>query len=316
MKDRNDTTGVKFIKFHDNLHYVQGIDGHGSVQNWDTGRPESNAISHYKRNVKLTQRRQQNLSLQISIKHYEDLIMREASIAVKMDKKSDSSSRKMTSRLSGSKYKMTHHHDEDANGDVSDNIQIEWGGRIRPSFFPQKICLAMCKKLFVAERGVYHLDSSSIVTGRTEYIDANGNRYRAHPNYNGKPWFDWCYVRWDAYTDEYPCKIICFLDMSENCKFITDDDDEEETDDQYLDNREWVVIHSCEDMDEDDLETLYSPNIAKRYKLPDCLRIVPVSSIVRPAYCIPDKKYDSHWEIENVVSINCVRSWSSKFLEE
>ena len=211
MKDRNDTTGVKFIKFHDNLHYVQGIDGHGSVQNWDTGRPESNAISHYKRNVKLTQRRQQNLSLQISIKHYEDLIMREASIAVKMDKKSDSSSRKMTSRLSGSTYKMTHHHDEDANGDVSDNIQIEWCGRIRPSFFPQKICLAICKKLFVAERGVYHLDSSSIVSGRTEYIDANGNRYRAHPNYNGKPWFDWCYVRWDAYTDEYPCKIICFL---------------------------------------------------------------------------------------------------------
>ena len=49
----------------------------------------------------------------------------------------------------------------------------------------------------------------------TSFIDANGNRYRAHPCYDGKLWNDYAMVEWEGFDFPFPAFIHTFVDLSE-----------------------------------------------------------------------------------------------------
>jgi hypothetical protein len=47
----------------------------------------------------------------------------------------------------------------------------------------------------------------------TEYKSADGQIYRAHPCYHGKPWFDDALVKWHGDDDLFPARIHGFLNL-------------------------------------------------------------------------------------------------------
>ena len=58
-----------------------------------------------------------------------------------------------------------------------------------------------------------HLNPS-ILHCHTEYKSQDGQIYRAHPNYQHKPWFDYAMVKWAGYDDLVPSRIHAFLNLN------------------------------------------------------------------------------------------------------
>ena len=164
------------------------------------------------------------------------------------------------------------------------------------------------------------ISHDSVIKGYTEYCDDNGCLYRAHPNYmSGKDWNDWCLVRWDGIPDLVPAKIITFFDLSE-CDLMGSNDQDhllhwlEDNGNRstvhpvhvdrrtpYLTQDKWAVIQSAMTQDEykrkqrrdgqriSRNEAAYHLNssISNRYFLESEYRILPVTTIVCPTYCVP-----------------------------
>jgi hypothetical protein len=47
------------------------------------------------------------------------------------------------------------------------------------------------------------------------FVDANGDRYRAHPCYDGKLWNDHAMVRWEGFDFPFPAFIHTFVNLLE-----------------------------------------------------------------------------------------------------
>ena len=141
-----------------------------------------------------------------------------------------------------------------------------------------------------------------------------GDKLDHNCTYDNKSWFDWCYIKWDERTDEYPAQIVTFLDLCD-CHVIHDDDN----DDKYLDEREWVVVRSAKSYNSRQSQNIHglSLKIAKKYEMEnDGFRIVPVTSITRPAFCVYSKEYkDNSSRIEFNLSEH-PSEWGNFFVPE
>ena len=330
--------GLKLNKFHQTLHYVRQIQKDGSIQNIDTGRPESNAVTMYKDLAKMTQRRQETIVPQIAQRHYEDLVLADAArILIPNNRRNaQPEPKEFEQGLTGGKYNLTIHFEDGDNIDdeMAPTVDFQWTGVSYNPRLPASVCLALAKRLYFHDGRGGCLSHTSSPTGRTEYIDENGIRYRAHPSYsNNTEWFDWCYIQWDGYSEQYPAKIITFLDLND-CEIIQQIEGEELTgdEDSYLETGEWAVIQSGNEIKvtSDDLETMETldaqrrnkvmhsmvPSIGKRYKMERSLRIVPVDKIRKPCYCIPDSLDRTSWNIDEFIALDDIRSWHCGFLKE
>ena len=340
---QRDGNGLKINKFHQLLHYVRQILKDGSIQNIDTGRPESNAVAMYKNLSSTTQLRQKSLVKQVAQRHYEDILFDEASrlsrsreenfIEIRNEKKKVDHSSKYDLRLQS--------FNRDQNGVRVGQLTLKWlSGKTSGSFKPN-IMISLAKRLFLSQHPDYgSLKHHSVVRGFTEYIHPESKQlFRAHPNYRSKgSWYDWCTIKWDSYPDPIPAKIITFLDLS-NSVMMTyaemiemnmlvegeniDDVDEHEA---YLVQGLWVLIQSGKTLNEstqintdDEYFTSNSVkgHIVDSFVLEDQCRLVPIETIESSCYCIEQHFNDDEDHVaKRFMYFKDIKEWADIFVNK
>ena len=333
--------GLKINKYHQLLHYVREILKDGSIENIDTGICEGLAVFMYKKLVVTTQKRQRTLIREVANRHLECLVLSECNRLCQDIVEHCPSN--VWDTFKGTRYRMTFVQDLNAafpSGDVT----VQWYTETKDVKLSPQLYLSLANRLFLNTSDGGCLDHLSSVLGFTEYVDNNGYIYRAHPNYRGKGiWCDWCLVRWEGIDQLIPARIITFIDLT-NSKLMSEDDlndmvawMEEEGIDQiptpvnsrrtsYLSNEKWVVLQSCMT----DAEQIRSQNVATqnvsqhslssqistRWRLENQYRLLPITCISSPTYCIPIdilKESDEHCEYIQILDKSM---WSCAFLPE
>jgi hypothetical protein len=145
-------------------------------------------------------------------------------------------------------------------------------------------------------------------------------------------------VAWNEESDPIPAKIIMFLDLT-NCDIMTpqehrelcinilgEDYDPRDVDHEYvyLTNEKWMVVESALVDDEissgfeDDSDYRMYSTISTRYYMESQVRLLPVNSIVGPAYCIeiPSTvvKGSLYNDKSEIISLNHKEIWGDLFL--
>lgn len=247
MKNRPGN-GLKIVKFHQHLHYVRQILKDGSIQNIDTGRPESIAVSMYKSIAHWTQRRGNVLNSQIAQNHFE-CSMVEAIIRtyphnisndickIVLDGYEDNDidvdvDGKFKPILCGSEFHLQLEDNNPSECITNKRIQVNWVGKgIVDVSHHSRVFEGLAKRLYFNTLDGDCLTHNSKVIGKSEYKHRNGLIFRAHPDFNSEgKWYDWCRIKWnDPSThnnladDGIPARIIMFIDISESKIMTTDE---------------------------------------------------------------------------------------------
>ena len=330
--------GLRIPKFHTTLHYARQVSKDGSILNIDTGRPESNAVSMYKKPSRNTQRRQQSVVKQVADRHYENLLFQEAR------RLSDYKKKKVLEtnvrRDQSSRYKLQlKEMDEDQHGRTTVNLEMKWTTRNSLGVFANDIMLSLCKRLFLIDQVGYGcISEDSIPIGFTEYVDKDRELFfRAHPNYRGNgAWFDWCTIRWENIDDPIPAKIITFIDLS-GCAIVNDEDLLEHNPNgyvlggninigqgPYLTNSKWVLVRSGRSDNEvgnnhgevNRQRNSFDSNIVKRMVLENTCRLLPIESIESHCYCIPETNTATNDTCDRFMYFTDIKEWGQIFLRD
>jgi len=138
----------------------------------------------------------------------------------------------------------------------------------------------------VKRRGV---SLPALITGYTEMtmtdLDGEKDQFYAHPNFNGAPWYDWCYVHFEIPTPEetektkeewYLAKILGFVG-------IRDNERDPDSTQHYA-----VVRTSAKPVSWDKLqkEMVYGFRLSTDFS--KSFVLVPFASIVHPLFAYPD----------------------------
>ena len=344
--------GLCINKFHQSLHYTRQMSKDGSLQNIDTGRPESNAVSMYKRLSLQTQLRRHTVIRQVALRHYEDLLATEgqrlAKIKIHNSAQADPSERIASHQCS--KFELfvnaidSPDEEIDHEFQVLTSISLRWITENAKGTFSPDILTSIAKRLFLNTSDGGCITEESRPIGFTEHLHMNSILFRAHPNYRneGKEWFDWCNLKWDGLEEAIPSKIIMFLDLSK-CMLRTPEEinslrielghrDAENMDEidiyhNYLTPDKWVVVRSALTNEESDTyieselqhynrEVNFSPRLARRIVLEDKCRIVPIDAIESGCYAVPMFQKKRNDEKETYIICNDVRSWMDEFVTQ
>ena len=346
--------GVKLLKFHQLLHYTKEILKDGSIQNIDTGRCESIAVTMYKRISIWTQRRQLLLTEQLAHRHLECITAEE--LGRTLSKRYFSHGRtfcqKETEResgLSGSRFTMKLTDSEDNEYSyLRKTLTISWKGVPVDASYHSLVFQNLTKRLFLNTGDGGCLTECSEVIGRTEFIHSDGTIFRAHPNYrNDGMWYDWCKIKWSKKGLPIPAKIIMFLDLSD-CKLMDADAQDEMRNAiieeintlqqtrvnrrfanreriDYLTTDKWAVIRSAYSAD-DSTEIHRNLNTnEKKYNIDSCLthrvlledecRIVPLETISTSCYVLPGTYTESVEHCQEFFVVDDICHWGEEFLE-
>ena len=340
--------GLKITKFHQLLHYVRQIVKDGSIENIDTGICEGLAVSMYKKIAITTQKKQKTLNREIANRYLELLTCSEANRLSQRPLEESAIRRPVpsrTGRFKGTRYQLSFVEDNNGNG-PSGNVDLCWFSKTNTIEFPPDLCICLANRLFLNTSDGGCLDHSSIVHGFTEYTDADGHIYRAHPNFRGKgEWFDWCLIQWEGIDELVPAKIITFLDFS-SCHLMSEDEldelmnwlQEEGVPDvpnpinnrriSYLTKEKWVLIQSGmtaqeqgrsrsrQGRNQNTTTYMLSSEISSRFLLEENYRLLPVTSIASPAYCIPLNVIDKVSNDREYLHISQKDTWAGAFLPE
>ena len=345
--------GVKLLKFHQLLHYTKQICKDGSIQNIDTGRCESIAVTMYKRIAIWTQRRQQTLTQQLAWRHHECVTAEEFARTLSKHSLSNhlltgKKSSEINDGLSGSTFIITL--GDSINAEYSyhnKTINIDWKGVPVDASYHSIVFKNLTKRLFLNIEDGGCLTHDSVVIGKTEYIHKDGDIFRAHPNFRGfGKWYDWCTIKWTTDADPIPAKIIMFLDLSETEIMDVESHQQlrEEMHDEfdemtntprnrrnqnremirYLNKGKWVVVRSalsCDDSNQiqsnlNSYQKKYTVDskITHRVLLEEECRIVPVDSISGTCYAIPATYARSVEECNEFFIVDELSQWSEQFL--
>ena len=340
--------GLKITKFHQLLHYPRQILKDGSIKNVDTGVCEGMAVWMYKRQVKKTQRKETTLNRELANRDMEALVIHQAQNELTRIMSASChdvpTGNKITvlnegGLLRGTKFFLSFpKHPQDP-------IEVAWASKTRGICFPSNLTLMLTQRLFLNTSDGGCLMHHNVVHGFTEYVAANGESFRAHPNYRGKgPWNDWCLVDWEGIDEYVPAKMITFIDLR-HCQFMTEEDQEvlsewiqrvcggdvvEPLSDSgrsdYLKKGKWVVVRSG--MVGDELRLFEEENgmdvnnsmlpfkcntdISQRFRMEAEYKILPLSSVRGRAYCVPLGK-ESEGEY---IHIKASEAWASYFLQD
>ena len=344
--------GLKINKFHQSLHYTRQISKDASLQNIDTGRPESNAVAMYKRLSSQTQLRKKNLVRQVALRHYEDLLGQEARrISNKQNNDgSETNHYNYDANKNSSKFQLRlldiNSPDEEIDGefDIHAFMSFQWiTDRARGSYSPS-VLIAIYKRLYLNINDGGCLTEDSRPLGYTEHLHMDSVVFRAHPNYRseGKEWYDWCNLKWAGVEDPIPSKIIMFLDLK-NCTLRTEeeveslkielghvpDDDTDEIDERhnYLTTDKWVVVQSAKSLDEvgnrlnlinhdyGELNHMTSC-VSRRIVLEKKYRLVPLDAIDSSCYAIPVFEEMNNKDCVSYIVCEDIRQWKNMFITQ
>ena len=200
--NRREGNGMKIIKYHLCLHFVDDIRRFGSMKNYDSCIGERHHCTEVKNPAKRTQRRKQNFEYQTAKQQIENIIIYKLSnlnnhITTEDDFKEDNEMKHCNIIYDRQKDDFL------KKDSLSKKYSIynDWEDR----YFYESL-RSICNTL-VDEHKVL-----SPICFYTEHKYGN-NILRGNPCYDGrKPWYDWVYVDWNLQRT-IPAKICLFMDL-------------------------------------------------------------------------------------------------------
>jgi hypothetical protein len=200
--NRQDGNGMKIVKFHLLLHYVDDVKRFGSMRNYDSCIGERHHCTEVKDPAQQTQRRKVNFEKQTALRYYDNLLISRG--------QREFVTQKVNPMQSCCQYK---------------NKNIIYDHRYRKLYKKDS-----CKKLRAChwkdkkfQKALVDLCESLVESGKVKspilfFTQHNRDEliFRACPKYNDNdPWYDWAYVDWG---DEVPvpAKLLLFMDLSDN----------------------------------------------------------------------------------------------------
>jgi hypothetical protein len=198
--NRRTGNGMKLVKFHLLLHYVDDIRRFGSMRNFDSCIGERHHCTEVKDPAQQTQRRKINFEKQTAIRYYENLLI---SIG----------QREFSNPKVKTIPKVQH---------KSKNIIYDHRYKKLYKKDGSKKLKACHWKDTLFQEGLTLLCQSLVETGKVKspiVLFTQHNRddliFRACPNYfeNGA-WYDWAFVDWGDNVP-IPAKMLIFVDLSE-----------------------------------------------------------------------------------------------------
>ena len=333
--DRTNGNGLKIPKFHQLLHYVDQILKDGSLLNIDGGRCESIATTNYTNPGRRTQMRQDSFMKQLAYCHYSDVAVNAASfnstipyMKLTQDNKELHNNDDITNALCGTRFLLLFKEDSvERNGP---SLELVWQGKKPRQGFSHTLCSAVARRLWMHSGQMNAICQNSKVMGYTDYKSGD-TIFRAHPSYRDDGcWFDWAFIEWEDGENPVPAKILMFLDL-EGCTFS---DEEESNNDnpnvtaqqqllrthpdiRYLKKERYVVIQTAlESFEDRECNARYRVDnpLCERLRLEQSWRIVPLDSIVAPAFVVPECTDQTTQSTIEHVLIKDKLEWSEIFL--
>ncbi|KAI2497467.1 hypothetical protein MHU86_17017 [Fragilaria crotonensis] len=282
--------GNATIKTHLVLHIADDILNFGVPEVMNSSYAESAHITISKDTTRNTQKRQETFTVQAAMRYVENLAIRK-SVSSVSDSSPSTNLPPTTHRLQGKRYSM----ERDAHGNVKCR-RFASKKKVDDSI-PEEYHLNSHVTNTLASYCLPHL-TTSILHCHTEYKSADGQIYRAHPNYHQKPWFDYALVKCGSRISfphsgqSVAVKTPGFYAVIESYNEVVLDNDDDSSDVEDLDVEE-VNDHN-------NVEEEVDRSIFREFKLsliPGTLQpilyLVHVNAIWRPTVAIPDTFSDS-----------------------
>ena len=146
--------------------------------------------------------------------------------------------------------------------------------------------------------------------------------YHSHPNYrSGLSWHDWVLIDWGE-SDPVPARLMMILDMTlnedEDFIYFNPDNDDDDID-KIKSGMVYLVIHSAINSFEvpNEREFKYHSRLSSHIILEEGYCIVPLSSLVGPAYVISNISYlreDNFDNISEYIHVKDHKDWGHLFI--
>jgi hypothetical protein len=200
--NRQDGNGMKIVKFHLLLHYVDDIRRFGSMRNYDSCIGERHHCTEVKDPAQQTQRRKVNFERQTALRYYDNLLISigQREFVKQKPKPAVTLQYKNKNIIYDHRYKKLYKKDSSSK-------------KLRACHWKDKLfqmsLIDLCKSLVETGKA-----RSPIVFftqhNRDEII------FRACPKYHDNgAWYDWAYVDWGDNL-AVPAKLLIFMDLSDN----------------------------------------------------------------------------------------------------
>jgi hypothetical protein len=248
--------GWKLQKFHELLHLPIDISNFGSAKNFDTGIMENRLIHVGKHNAKLTQKRGNKIfTEQLGNRLYEQMLFSKTCRNYKLDHGTKNDDKKWNDDVmesdndineeyytsttlidirEGSFQLMKEKPDyiiKQNSNNILDYSIVSNVSTLNSKNIPSFITDEISKQLVHKCETVAKCFTYAIFFPKDEKNESMKKRFRCHPNYNSKQWFDWCVIDFGTNNEEdqrrqynnknsinpaypyghYPCKVLCFF---------------------------------------------------------------------------------------------------------
>jgi hypothetical protein len=199
--NRIEGNGMKIIKFHLCLHYVDDVIRFGSMRNFDSCIGERHHCTEVKDPAKHTQRRKSLFEYQTALRYVDNVVIsrgkNELEFANSIQNKPSS-----TNKNHNVIYDRTRDDFFKRNYKNKKYVLCNWLDHQLHNHL-QHLCRWLVDNKYV--NGPIHFFTQH---NRDDYI------FRGDPNYCGKgPWYDWVRVKWNN-REAIPAKINIFIDLS------------------------------------------------------------------------------------------------------
>ena len=201
--------GNTTIKTHLVLHMDEDILDFGVPEVTNSSYAESAHITISKDTTRNTQKRQQTFTLQAAMRYVENLAIRKCVANVDSLSSPRTSTAPYTHRLQGKKYTL----ETDADGVIVCKRNASKKKKKGEDTSPEHYHMNSHISSTLAVHVLPHTITSCVLHCHTEYKSADGQIYRANPNYQEKPWLDYAMVDWYGYDELFPARIHVFLNL-------------------------------------------------------------------------------------------------------
>ena len=232
------------------LHLCKDILDHGVPDNVNSVYAESAHITLAKITSRHTQKRAISFTKQAAYRYVENLVVSLASADVKNDIKIKGTSAGFGTAIASAL--------ETPLSEVKSgrNFYLSTFKRLRPrsSDDPEMAHLSCRVTKFLADYCMPWTRNGKVPCF-TSFTEANGERYRAHPSYDGKVWNDYAMVKWEGFSDPFPAFVHTFVDLRDLpkvrvMKIVANGQGK-------IEAGLYTLVHSFDPVDKDDLK---SPN--------------------------------------------------------
>lgn len=287
------------IKRHLVLHLREDILDHGAPDNVNSAYAESAHIPLAKITSRNTQKRAVSFTKQAANRYVENLVVSLASADLRNDIKlkanrmggedsaeADEAHIPSAGSTAGRHFNLTHSPIVDGGA----GIKFQWH-RPRSTDNLELAHLSVRVTKFLADECMTEMPHG-LIPCFTSFVDIDGNRYRAHPCYDGKAWNDYAMVEWEGGGAPEPVFIHTFIDLrglpeGKSIDIVSNGQ-------ENLEGGLYAVAHSFDAVDREhlDLANTLVGHYTSHFRTPEdtspTLYLVNVESIRSPLLGVPD----------------------------